>query len=106
MKSDDAYKINSFSGRLKMCLTNFSRLYMMKFIDGNIDDNDLVRIHTDGIVLSKEYDFSKLEYYPKSEEKTTGFMCYDNALYGYHICPNCNSKMKFKQLEKHKCNVV
>ena len=36
--------------------------------------SNVIRIHTDGIVFNKDFDFSDLEYYPKTESKTTGLI--------------------------------
>ena len=36
--------------------------------------SNVIRIHTDGIVLNKDFDISDLEYYPKTEIKTSGLI--------------------------------
>ena len=85
VKSSNAYKYSI--ARLKPFLTAYGRLKIMKLLrDCNLEDN-VIRIHTDGIVLNKFVDFSKLDldYYPKPEAKTTGLMMYKNAIYGNHI---------------------
>ena len=58
--------------RIKPFLVSYCRSYVADLImKENILDN-VVRIHTDGIVLNKQHDFTHLKYYPKPEDKTTG----------------------------------
>ena len=40
----------------------------MKFLLEHEINELIIRIHTDGIVLSKKVDFTNLEYYPKPED--------------------------------------
>ena len=40
----------------------------------------VVRIHTDGIVLNKEHDFTHIKYHPTPEDKTTGKMIFKNVI--------------------------
>lgn len=46
----------------------------MKFIHNTNTEKHLIRIHTDGIVFNKSFEFDKmnLDYFPKPEDKTTG----------------------------------
>lgn len=66
--------------RLKPFLVSFCRAYVGKMImKENLLEN-VVRIHTDGIVLNKEHDFTHLKYYPKPEDKTTGKIKFSNVI--------------------------
>ena len=51
--------------------TSYGRVQMAKFVMNNDLLNETVRLHTDGIVLTKELDFEKLKsnYQPKIEDK-------------------------------------
>ena len=66
---DEIYTTNF--ARLKPFLTSYGRVQMAKFVMNNDLLNDTVRIHTDGIVLTKELDFETLKsnYQPKIEDK-------------------------------------
>lgn len=102
--SDNAY--NHGLARIKPFLTSYARLYIMKFLHQTKTEKDVVRIHTDGIVFNKPYNFDKfenLEYYPKPEAKTTGYMVYKNAVYGFHICKKCNCELSYKNFICHSC---
>jgi len=104
VKSVNAY--NYGLARIKPFLTSFARLYIMKFIHKTKTENHIIRIHTDGIVYNKQFEFDKmnLEYYPTPEDKTTGYINYHNAVYGYHICPHCQKEFPYKTFINHKCN--
>jgi hypothetical protein len=113
MTDDGAYKCvktlepyNYNLSRIKPFLTSFARLKIMKVVlENNLLDN-LVRIHTDCITTNIPYDYStncKSGYYPTKEDKTSGIMIYENALYGFHICQKCNERFKFKDFKNHKC---
>lgn len=101
--SEDAY--NYGFARIKPFLTSFARLYIMKFIHNTNTEKHIVRIHTDGIVFDKQFEFDKmnLDYYPKPEDKTTGLMKYKNAVYGFHICSKCNGEFSYKNFICHQC---
>lgn len=105
VKPSNAY--NYGFARLKPFLTSFARLYIMKFIHKTKTEADVIRIHTDGIVYNKPFDFSSeeynLTYYPKPEAKTTGYMCYNNAVYGNHKCLKCNNEFNYKTFKCHEC---
>jgi len=101
VKPNNAYKYAL--ARLKPFLSAYGRLKIMKLLkEHNLEDN-VIRIHTDGIVLNKFVDFSKLdiEYYPKPEAKTTGLMVYKNAIYGFHKCPKCEELFQYKEFKDH-----
>ena len=70
IKSEQAYK-RPF--RIKPFLTSFARRQVADFILQESIIDDVVRVQTDGIILNKQYDFSHLAYYPKTEKKHTGF---------------------------------
>ena len=109
VKSDDAY--NHSLARLKPFMSSLGRLKIMRLlIDSKLEEN-IVRIHTDGIVLNKEVNFKELKknkynYYPSPEDKTTGIMVYENAVFGFHVCQNCHEKNPYKKHIKHikKCS--
>lgn len=76
--SSEPYKNNL--ARLKPFLVSFCRSYVARtIIKENLLDH-VVRIHTDGIVLNKEHNFSHLKYYPKPEDKTTGTIKFSNVI--------------------------
>ena len=106
VKSKNPY--NYGLARIKPFLTSFARLYIMKFIHKTDSENHLIRIHTDGIVYNRPYEFDKmnLDYYPKPEDKTTGLINYHNSIYGYHICPHCNNEFLYKNFLDHKINCI
>ena len=65
-------KFYSTNFRLKPFITSFARCKTARTInDNNLIDN-VIRIHTDGIVLDKEFDFSKYNIEIIPEDKTTG----------------------------------
>lgn len=103
VKSTDAY--NYGLARIKPFLTSFGRLKIMTFLHQLDIEDSVIRIHTDGIVFNKPYDFSKmdLDYYPKPEDKSTGLMRYKNAVYGFHICTRCNGEFPYKDFKCHSC---
>ena len=103
--SEDAY--NYGLARIKPFLTSFARLYIMKFIHITETEKHVTRVHTDGIVFNKAFEFDKmnLDYFPKPEDKTTGLINYHNAVYGFHICPHCKNEFSFKNLKTHECSV-
>ncbi len=100
-KSINAY--NYGLARIKPFLTAFGRLKIMKFVHKCDIEKSLVRIHTDGLVFNKQIDFEKynLNYYPMPEDKSTGKINYHNSLYGYHVCPICNSEFRYKNYISH-----
>jgi hypothetical protein len=76
-------------GRLKSFLTSFGRLQMLKLIH-EYDLPEVVRIHTDGIILSKPFDMKSTSslwndkvhqtYFPKADKKITGKITFFNVL--------------------------
>lgn len=92
--------------RIKPFLTSFARLYIMKFIHNTNTEQNVIRIHTDGIVYNKPFEFDKmgLKYYPTPEDKTTGLINYHNAVYGFHICLKCQDEFYYKDFKCHQCN--
>jgi len=103
VKASNAF--NHSLARIKPFLTAFGRLKLMKLIIEQNLDKDIVRLHTDGLVFNKPVDFESmgLSYYPKPENKTTGLIKYHNAVYGFHICPNCGCEFRYKDFKNHKC---
>ena len=96
VRSDNAY--NHGLARMKPFLTAFCRNYIMKFLLEHEINELIIRIHTDGIVLSKKVDFTNLEYYPKPEDKTTGLINWHNSLFGFHICKKCKFDIKINHI--------
>ena len=94
--------------RIKPFLTGFGRLKILKLLHNNDLVKNVVRIHTDGITLNKNVDFSKLglpyNYYPSQEDKTTGLMLFKNAVYGFHLCSKCNQLFSYEDFKIHKNN--
>jgi len=101
VNTSDAYKYPL--ARIKPFLTALGRLNIMKVIESEKLEDSITRIHTDGIVLNKEHDFTHLKYYPKPEAKTTGNIKFKNALYGFHICPTCKEEFKYSDFICHSC---
>lgn len=107
---DDAYIIINTSNaykyplaRIKPFLTAYGRLKIMKFIESEKLEDNIIRIHTDGIILNTEKDFTHLAYHPKPENKTTGYMNFHNAVYGFHVCKKCNGEYRYKDFICHSC---
>lgn len=102
VKSSNAYS-NEFA-RIKPFLMSFSRLNMADIILSNNLENNLIRIHTDSIILSEPFDYSKhYDYYPIPETKSTGLIKWYNSNKYFHICKKCNNEFKFKDFTNHKC---
>jgi hypothetical protein len=103
--TNDAYKYNF--ARLKVWLTSFSRLEVFKLIDECGLENDVIRIHTDGIILPFPFDFAerfkgnKNKYLPIPEKKSTGLLKFLNSQTVLHVCPNCQYEESFKILKQH-----
>jgi hypothetical protein len=77
--SNQPYKNNL--ARLKPFLVSYCRSYVARrIIKENLLDN-VIRIHTDGIMLNKPHDFTHLKYYPKPEDKTTGKIHFENVIF-------------------------
>lgn len=77
--------------RMKSFFASYQRCYIADMIINQGLTKNLIRIHTDGIVLDKEYDFeNELDtiYYPKPEKKNTGLF------HWYH----CNYKEKLSSV--------
>jgi hypothetical protein len=79
IKIEKPYKYHY--GRMKAFLLSIGRNIVGDLIiESNILEN-VIRINTDGIVLNKPFDFSTINnsYYPKLEDKTTGFIVWENV---------------------------
>lgn len=102
VRSSNAYS-NEFA-RIKPFLMSFSRLKMTNIILSNNLENNLIRIHTDNITLNKPFEYSKhYDYYPISEDKTTGLIKWCNSNKYFHTCKKCNNEFKFIDFKNHKC---
>ena len=70
----DVNKPYKYNFRLKPFLTSYSRKMFAEFIISNVDNLDnVVRIHTDSVVLRTEQNFTQ-EYKPILESKNTGLI--------------------------------
>jgi hypothetical protein len=65
-------KIYNTNFRLKPFITSFVRVKMFKTIMDNNLFMNVIRVHTDGIVLNNKYDFSIYDNEIIEEDKTTG----------------------------------
>lgn len=74
----NAKKPYRYNWRIKPFLTAYSRRYVAEFILNNIDLKDVVRVYVDSVCLLKDYDFTKLKYYPITEQKSTGKIIFKN----------------------------
>lgn len=100
-----AYKQGGIA-RLKTFLIASVKLYMTRIILDNGLSKKVVRLCTDGIVLSEPYDFSQnknYKYVPVSEEKTTGLIKWYNVNKYYHCCSKCGTEYKYEKNVTHKC---
>jgi len=91
--------------RIKPFLTANCRLMVLKIIEKcNLEDN-VIRFNTVGIVLNKPFVFDNIgiKYYPKPEDKSTGFINWHNAQIGFHACKKCNEEFKYKDFLNHTC---
>lgn len=70
IKTQNPYKHGL--ARLKSFLTSYSRSLIGQLVIDEGIYNDVVRVHTDGIVLNKKHDFSNCGYNLNLENKTTG----------------------------------
>jgi hypothetical protein len=66
VEAEQPYKYNF---RLKPFLTSYSRKMLGEFILQENCINNVMRIHTDGIVFNKNFDFSHLPYYPIDDKE-------------------------------------
>ncbi len=92
--------------RMKVFLTEFARNYTTNLILSNNLQDQVVRIHTDGIVFNQKVNFESmnLKYYPFSENKTTGKLTFYNINYYEHYCKNCKNSMKYEIYKNHECS--
>jgi len=104
VKSDNPYMYNLT--RMKVFLTEFARNYTTNLILSNNLQDQVVRIHTDGIVFNQKVNFESmnLKYYPFSENKTTGKLTFYNINYYEHYCKNCKKSMKYEIYKNHECS--
>jgi hypothetical protein len=90
--------------RIKPYLMAFSRIYIAEMIiKENLLDN-VLRIHTDGIVLSKPHNFELNNiYYPIVETKSSGILYWNNVNCYYHHCIDCDELYKYKDTKTEFC---
>jgi hypothetical protein len=77
VESENAY--SHPLARMKPFLLSYSRNIVGTLIIKENLLSDVIRINTDGIILKKDYDFSHLDYYPKTEDKTTGLIYWEHV---------------------------
>lgn len=82
--------------RIKAFLTSYIRDFMAELIIKNKLHNNIIRVHTDGIVLDKEFKFEGA-YIPLPEDKSTGDLFFVNLNKCYHKCQKCNNFFKFEK---------
>ena len=71
VKCDNPYKYHI--GRIKPFFTAYCRKWLFDRLEREgIKDNEIVRIHTDGIILTRAHDWKHKNYNPKEETKYTG----------------------------------
>ena len=92
---EEPYKYNI--ARMKPFLMSYCRCFVAEMIDREGILNDIIRIHTDGIVLNRKHEF-KDEYKPLKESKTTGNILWKNTNTYFHKCKKC------KRLYSHRTN--
>ena len=68
-KNNKLYKTNF---RLKSFITSYARCKTARAITDNNLINNLIRSHTDSVVLDKEFDFTNYDIDLIPEDKTTG----------------------------------
>lgn len=102
IKLDDIHTYGGF-GRMKVFLTTNCRQFMMNYIIKNKCVDNVVRIHTDGIMLNKKWYFSeKLNKHvvPQPENKSTGMIKIYNPMRYFHVC-QCGFEYKYKDKKEH-----
>ena len=98
--------ISKYGGwaRLKPFLTACVRQFIMNYSIKNDIVDDIVRCHTDGIMLRNPKEFCKKinkGVVPIPEAKTTGLLKIYNSQRYFHVCNVCYSEYKYK---KRTCN--
>lgn len=75
---ESPYKINL---RIKPFLTSYARKCFAEMIIDTVSNlDDIVRIHTDSVILRKDYDFTNLKYFPIADKKITGKISWKNVI--------------------------
>jgi hypothetical protein len=104
INTGDAYKFKY--GRMKPFLCMYGRLKMLQLghMIQSTTNCEIIRIHTDGIVLDKPYKMSLSRnlwdisihgpYYPGKDEKISGELKFKNVLYQYRRCSKCHEDFK------------
>jgi hypothetical protein len=85
IKTSEPYRTNL--ARLKCFMLSLSRNIIGELIINNNIIDKVMRVHTDGLCLTEEYNFTE-EYSPKLEDKTTGIILWENVnrYYKVHYC--------------------
>lgn len=91
---ENRYK-NGGIARIKSFLTAFSRDCMSRMIIKEKIHDKIIRIQTDGIVLSESHKFDESKYYPTPERKLTGNVFFVNVNEYYNQCDKCTNFFKY-----------
>lgn len=75
--------------RIKSFLTAFSRDYIGRMIIKEKIHDKIVRIYTDGLVLTEQHNFEG-DYVPIVDSKTTGKIFWNSISTYYYQCQECN----------------
>ncbi len=87
---ENLYK-NGGIARIKSFIASFNRDYLSKMIINEKIYDKIIRIHTDGIVLSESHKFDESSYYPIPESKTTGNLFFVSLNEYYNQCLKCQN---------------
>lgn len=102
IKTDDIYTYGGF-GRMKVFLTTNCRMFIFNYcIKNNCVDN-VVRIHTDGLMFNKQMHFKeKLNkgIVPIPENKSTGLIKLYNPMRYFHVC-QCGFEYKYNHKKEN-----
>ena len=102
--TENAYKYKF--GRMKVFLTAFGRLKMLKLghLIYTTSDCEIIRIHTDGIILSKPFEMKASKYLwdrsvhavyvPQLDKKITGYLMFNDVNYQHRKCKKCEEEYK------------
>lgn len=94
----DKYQMYKNGGiaRIKSFIAAFNRDYLARTIIKEKIHDKIIRIHTDGIVLSEPHTFSG-NYFPIVETKTTGNLFFVSKNEYYNQCCKCNNFYHYKK---------
>lgn len=102
VNKSNMYKMPNLA-RIKSFLTAFTRDYVARTIIKEKIHDKIIRIHTDGLVLSEQHNFT-LDYKPIPEDKTTGKIYWKSTNTYFHQCNKCNNFYKYTSNLCPDCN--